>query len=103
VVSAASDGDPVALLEADLARRRALHYPPFGGMAELSGDAAAVDAACAELQRHLTPVTVLGPSNGRALLRAPTVEDLCDALAAVDLGPARAQGRLRVDVDPRRA
>ncbi len=102
VVTAASDGDPVALLETDLARRRALHYPPFGGMAELSGDAAAVDAACAELQRHLSTVTVLGPTNGRALLRAPTVEDLCDALAASDLGPARSLGRLRVDVDPRR-
>ncbi len=102
VVVAASDGDPVALLETDLARRRALHYPPFGGMAELSGDATAVDAACAELQRHLTTVTVLGPTNGRALLRAPTVDELCDALATADLGPARAQGRLRVDVDPRR-
>ncbi|MSO78767.1 MAG: hypothetical protein EXQ79_04090 [Acidimicrobiia bacterium] len=102
VVTAASDGDPAPLLETDLARRRALHYPPFGGMAELSGDATAVDAACAELQRHLTTVTVLGPTNGLALLRAPTVDELCDALATANLGPARTQGRLRVDVDPRR-
>lgn len=102
VVSAARDGDPTPFLEGDLARRRALAYPPFGGLAELSGDAAAVDAACAELERHLGPVSVLGPSGGRALLRAPSTKDLCDTLAATDLAAARAIGRLRVDVDPRR-
>ncbi|CAB4915903.1 unannotated protein [freshwater metagenome] len=39
---------------------------------------------------------------GDVLLRAPSSTVLCDALAAVDLGPARAKGRLRIDVDPLR-
>jgi len=102
VVRAARDGDPGPLLEADLARRRALRYPPFGGLAELSGESPAVDAACAELRRHLSSVTIFGPTGGRALLRSPSTEDLCDTLAAVDLVPARSLGRLRVDVGPRR-
>jgi primosomal protein N' (replication factor Y) len=102
VVRAARDGDPAPLLEADLARRRALGFPPFGGLAELSGDAPAVDAASSTLQRHSKSLTILGPSGARALLRSPSTKDLCDTLAAVDLAPARALGRLRVDVDPRR-
>ncbi|MEX2268039.1 MAG: hypothetical protein WEA75_05075 [Acidimicrobiia bacterium] len=101
VVRAAADGDPAPVLEVDLARRRALGYPPFGGLAEVSGERAAVDAACAELQRQ-NPLTVLGPADGRALVRAHSVEDLCDALDVADLSGARTLGRLRVDVDPRR-
>ncbi|MBM3672492.1 MAG: hypothetical protein FJW86_09990 [Actinobacteria bacterium] len=101
VLVAARDGDPTAVLEADLARRRELGYPPFGGLAELSGEAAAVDAACVLLGAQ-TGVTVLGPRDGRALVRAASIDELCDTLAAVDLGAARAAGRLRVDVDPRR-
>ena len=104
VVRAARDGDPSDVLAGEQARRRALGYPPFGGLAELSGDAAAVAAACDALRTdaHRNAVTVLGPADGRALLRTPTVDALCDALAAVDLTAARALGRLRVDVDPLR-
>jgi primosomal protein N' (replication factor Y) len=102
VVVAARDGDPAPLLETDLARRRALAYPPFGGLAELSGDVPAVEAACAELRAHLAAGTILGPTGGKALFRSPSTEDLCDALAAADHAPARSLGRLRVDVDPRR-
>jgi len=99
VLRAVRQGDPTSLLVAEAQRRRELGYPPFGGLAELSGDAAAVAAGCDAL-RDL--VTVLGPSDGRALLRAPSVATLCDALAAVDLTTARGLGRLRVDVDPLR-
>jgi primosomal protein N' (replication factor Y) len=104
VVRAARDGDPAGVLTGEEARRRALGYPPFGGLAELSGDPAAVATACDALRTdaYRTAVTVLGPADGRALLRTPTVDALCDALAAVDLTAARALGRLRVDVDPLR-
>jgi len=101
VVLAARDGNPLRVLDADLARRRTLQYPPFGGLAEFSGDAGAVDAACAALETSAA-LTVLGPSSGRALVRAPSMEELCDALDAADLSSARALGRLRVDVNPRR-
>jgi primosomal protein N' (replication factor Y) len=99
VIRAARDGDPSLVITTDRKRRRELGYPPFGGLAELSGDAVAVAVACEALRES---VTVRGPADGRALLRAPTVEELCDALAATDLAPARALGRLRVDVDPLR-
>jgi primosomal protein N' (replication factor Y) len=100
VVNAVRGGDPAPVLETELARRRALGFPPFGGLAEVSGDERAVEAACAALP--VDRVTVLGPSHGRALLRAPSVHDLCDALAMTDLTAARAIGRLRVEVDPLR-
>jgi primosomal protein N' (replication factor Y) (superfamily II helicase) len=55
--------------------------------------------------QHLGPglgrpagIDVLGPSDGRWLLRAPNHAALCAALAAT----ARPAGRLRVEVDPLR-
>ena len=83
-------------------RRRTLGFPPFGGLAEISGAAEAVAAACAAAAEG--GVAVLGPVDAgpRALLRAPTVAELCDALAAPGVDAARARGRLRIDVDPRR-
>jgi primosomal protein N' (replication factor Y) len=101
VLVAARDADPAAVLSADLERRRDLGYPPFGGLAELSGDVAAVGAAVAALAVHES-LRILGPSDGRALVRSRALDALCDAFASTDLGPARGLGRLRVDVDPRR-
>ena len=99
VLRTVCDADPEPALAAETARRRDLHFPPFGGLAEVRGGADAVAAACEALQGR---VTVLGPAGAAALLRAPSTRVLCDALAAVDLTPARALGRLRVDVDPLR-
>jgi primosomal protein N' (replication factor Y) len=99
VIVAASTGDVVPVLASERRRREALGFPPFGGLAEVRGDAAAVDVACALVR---DAVTVVGPTGGRALLRAASTAQLCDALASVDLGPARARGRLRIDVDPLR-
>ena len=99
VLAAARTGDPMPVVDADRERRRALAFPPFGGLAALGGDDAAVTAAIELLGDR---VEVLGPVDGRALLRAGTAEALADALAAVDLAPARARGRLRVDIDPQR-
>lgn len=106
VVEAARTGNPLLVADAERARRRALEWPPFGGAAELSGDAVAVRAACDALLARDT-VTVLGPTAAhgslRALVRAHDVDALCDALAAPEIDRAHALGRLRVDVDPRRA
>ena len=99
VLRTVCEADPEPALAAETARRRDLGFPPFGGLAEIRGSVEAVAAACEALQGH---VTVLGPSGAGALLRASSTEMLCDALAAVDLRPARALGRLRVDVDPLR-
>jgi primosomal protein N' len=88
--------------EAERSRRQTLGFPPFGGLAELRGAADAVTAACAAVREQ--GVTVLGPvpDGSQALLRAPSTDALCDALAAPGVEAARTRGRLRVDVDPRR-
>jgi primosomal protein N' (replication factor Y) len=106
VVTAARRGDPMLVVAHEAPRREALGFPPFGGLAELRGAAEAVAAAC----EALVPagVTVLGPVSdapsaaSRALVRAPSVGALCDALAVPGVDAARSRGRLRIDVDPRR-
>ena len=105
VIEAALAADPTIVGDAERARRRILGFPPFGGLAELSGAPDAVDLACVAL-RAAEGVHVLGPvavgTSSRALLQAESVDVLCDALAEVDLTPARERGRLRIDVDPLR-
>lgn len=105
VVAAAQNGDPSLMTKAEEARRAMLHFPPFGGLAEMSGERDAVAAAC-ELLGRVLRLSVSGPTvsgrSARALVQAPTAGDLADGLASADLGPARAHGRLRVEVDPLR-
>jgi primosomal protein N' (replication factor Y) len=105
VVQAVVAADPMAAVGVDGPRRRGLGFPPFGGLAELSGEATAVTVACAELRARAPAVTVLGPiaDGTRALVRAESIEALCDALAMPEVDAAHSVGRLRVDVDPRRA
>jgi primosomal protein N' (replication factor Y) len=106
VVTAARRSDPMLVVDQETLRREASGFPPFGGVAELSGASDAVVAACAAAGD--AGVTVLGPTaegpsgSRSALLRAPTVAALCDALASPGVDAARAKGRLRIDVDPRR-
>jgi primosomal protein N' (replication factor Y) len=105
VIEAALAADPTIVADAERARRRVLGFPPFGGLAEVSGASDAVDHACTLLRaadgvRVLGPVAV-GPSS-HALLQAPSADALSDAFAEIDLTPARDRGRLRVDVDPLR-
>ena len=99
VVVAARDGDPSAAAADERRRRIALRFPPYAGLAEVGGNSPAVDAACDALRPSLK---ILGPDRDRALARASSAAELCDAFAAIDLTPARALGRLRVDVDPLR-
>jgi primosomal protein N' (replication factor Y) (superfamily II helicase) len=102
VVEAAVRGTPMLVAEAERAARQTLGFPPFGGLADVRGEVAAVAAACAAVREQ--GVTVLGPTpdGTQALLRAPSTDALCDALATPGLDAARTHGRLRVDVDPRR-
>jgi primosomal protein N' (replication factor Y) len=106
VVQAVRHGDPTRVTAAETPRRQALAFPPFGGLAEVAGEPGAVAAACDAVVP--AGVTVLGPvadgrsGTSRALLRAPSLAVLCDALAAPAVDAARTRGRLRIDVDPRR-
>jgi primosomal protein N' (replication factor Y) len=93
-------GDPTAFLAAESAVRAEIGFPPFGALAAISGATPAVDAAAAAIRN--AGLSVLGGREGRALVRAMTVEELADGLARADLSAARALGRLRVSVDPPR-
>ncbi|GIU87898.1 MAG: hypothetical protein KatS3mg009_2413 [Acidimicrobiia bacterium] len=99
VVRAVAHGDPATVAAAELERRRALGYPPFGALAELTGDDAALAAAAGALRA--AGVRVLGPGDGRALALAAGADALAGALAAA-VRAARPAGRLRVAVDPPR-
>jgi primosomal protein N' (replication factor Y) len=109
VIRAAVAGDPQLVLDAERDRRSVLRFPPFGALASISGAAAAVSTACDALRAQ--PLDILGPEAlhpggsdavAGALIRAPSVTGLCDALAATDLSTARGHGRLRIEVDPLR-
>jgi primosomal protein N' (replication factor Y) len=95
VIQAALLADPGRLAAAELARRQALGFPPVTAMAAVSGVAA---PAFIDGFGRPPGVEVLGPADGRWLLRAASHRVLGDALAAA----VRPPGRLRIEVDPLR-
>jgi primosomal protein N' (replication factor Y) (superfamily II helicase) len=100
VVRAAIVGDPGRFAAGELERRRALRYPPAAALALVSGAGASEWAATAT-DGGVLPLglEVLGPADGRWLVRAPDPKSLADWLATVP----RPQQRLRIEVDPPRA
>jgi primosomal protein N' (replication factor Y) (superfamily II helicase) len=97
VLAAVAVADPGRLVDHEMEIRRQLRFPPVTALAAVSGPAA---AALIERLRSAAGgmVEVLGPDDGRWLVRAADSASLADALAAV----ARPAGRLRVEVDPQR-
>ena len=100
VVRALVKGQPGLVTDAESELRRALDFPPFGALAEVSGDEAAV-LATLDAVRAFEGVRVLGPTDGRALVFAPDADALADALA-IGHSAGRAIGRVRTAVDPPR-
>jgi primosomal protein N' (replication factor Y) (superfamily II helicase) len=95
VVLAALHGDPTRVEAAEAERRELLRFPPTTAVAEVSGAAAGAYVSAVSGQLG---IEVVGPADGRWLVRAPDHRILCDALAA----PPRPPGRLRLSVDPLR-
>jgi primosomal protein N' (replication factor Y) (superfamily II helicase) len=95
VVQAALHADPSRVSEAEHIRRQALAFPPEAALAVVSGVSA---QAFIEAFGRPLGVEIVGPSDGRWLLRARTHTPLLDALAATP----RPAGRLRIAVDPLR-
>jgi primosomal protein N' (replication factor Y) len=100
VVRALVNGRPALVAEAETERRRAIGFPPFGAVAELSGDEPAV-LATIDAVVGFDALHVVGPTDGKALVIAPGADVLADALA-VGHAAARAVGRVRTAVDPPR-
>ena len=116
VLDAVLHADPSRLVASELARRQAARLPPAAALAEVSGVAAAafVEGLHAVLASWnpagpdapgdlgtldvRSAVEVLGPGDGRWLVRATDHTTLCRVLAAVPRPP----GRLRIAVDPLR-
>jgi primosomal protein N' (replication factor Y) (superfamily II helicase) len=107
VVEAAVRADPGRWRAVDRDRRALLQLPPSVALAEVVAEAPAMAALVIALRAlDGAAVEVLGPVDGaggrpRALLRAPAHDVLADALAAT-LAGARAEGRVRVEIDPLR-
>jgi len=95
VLRAAVHADPGILTREEAVVRRAMGLPPYGALAEISG--AGADALADRLLAD-PGLTVMGPRNGRWLIRADTPDHLADALRPSERPP----GRLRVHVDPPR-
>lgn len=95
VVQAALHADPARVATSERIMREQLRFPPVTAMAEVSGAAAAPFVGALG---HPLGVEILGPSDGRWLVRAADHRALCDALAATPRPP----GRLRIAVDPPR-
>ncbi len=100
VVRALVKGQPALVADAESERRNSLGFPPFGALAELSGDDAAVLAAI-EVLHGFDLIHVLGPTDGRALVVAPDPVVLADALLVAHAA-GRHSGRMRTVVDPPR-
>jgi len=106
VLEWAVHADPSLVMEAERHRRELLGAPPFGAVAEISGDPDAVRAMVAAVPPALR---VVGPSEQgtglAALVFAAAADVLADGLAEparVGRAAASARGRLRVAVDPPR-
>ncbi|MGI9623355.1 MAG: hypothetical protein ACR2PK_11005 [Acidimicrobiales bacterium] len=95
IVTAAVNADVEPWTEVDRTRRELLGYPPFRTLAEVSGPGAE------ELMTNMgTPlgVEILGPRDGRWLIKAEAPEMLSQAFDGVE----RPKSRTRVSVDPLR-
>ena len=95
VLQGALLAEPSRVSDAERARRQLLGYPPAKALALVSGAAA---PAWIEDFEPPVGVEVLGPADGRWIVRAADHRLLCDALAAASRPP----GRLRIEVDPLR-
>jgi primosomal protein N' (replication factor Y) len=106
VLQAAVSADPGRMAEPEAELRRALGFPPFGGLAEIGGAGADGYVANLTADEQLAPliadgtVRILGPRpDGRYLVRAADPEQLAEIMACVP----RPKERVRVAVDPPRA
>ena len=96
VLQAVLHANPEKLIEAESERRRLLQLPPYSALAQISG------ASASEMVQSLSGISgieIMGPRDGCWLVRATDSNALSQAISSV----GRPKGKIRIEIDPRRA
>lgn len=96
VLQAVLHANPEKLIEAESERRRLLQLPPYSALAQISG------ASASEMVQSLSGISgieIMGPRDDCWLVRAADNHALSQAISSV----RRPKGKIRIEIDPRRA
>ena len=96
VLQAVLHANPEKLIEAESERRRLLQLPPYSALAQISG------ASASEMVESLSAIPgieIMGPRDDCWLVRAADNDALSQAISSV----GRPKGKIRIEIDPRRA
>ena len=96
VLQAVLHANPEKLIEAESERRRLLQLPPYSALAQISG------ASASEMVQSLSGISgieIMGPRDDCWLVRASDNHALSQAISSV----RRPKGKIRIEIDPRRA
>ncbi len=93
VLQAVVHADPSRVAGHDTELRKALGLPPFGGLAQVSGQAS---SAYVESLGAPLGLTIVAVADDRFLIQSADLSTMLDLFAATPRPP----GRLRVEVDP---
>ena len=96
VLQAVLHANPEKLIEAESERRRLLQLPPYSALAQISG------ASASEMVQSLSGISgieIMGPRDDCWLVRATDNNALSQAISSV----GRPKGKIRIEIDPRRA
>ena len=96
VLQAALHANPERLIEAESERRKLLQLPPYSALAQVSGESA---SEMIETLSRSSEVEIMGPRDGRWLVRADNNDELSKAIS----NAGRPKGKIRIEIDPRRA
>ena len=96
VLQAVHHANPEKLIEAESERRRLLQLPPYSALAQISG------ASAPEMVKSLgviPGIEIMGPRDDCWLVRAADSHALSQAISIA----GRPKGKIRIEIDPRRA
>ena len=96
VLQAVLHANPEKLIETESERRKLLQLPPYSALAQISG------ASASEMVKSLSQISgieIMGPRDDRWLIRAADNHELSKAISSV----GRPKGKIRIEIDPRRA
>ena len=96
VLQAVLHANPERLIEAESERRKLLQLPPYSALAQVSGESA---SEMIETLSRSSEVEIMGPRDGRWLVRADNNDELSKAIS----NAGRPKGKIRIEIDPRRA